>query len=326
MILITGGTGFIGRALVRQLFASGYPVRTLLRPSPHTPRLPKGVPVEVAVVGLGDVRGLRAALHEVDTVIHLAGAEHEGRNANLLATDIQGTRNLAQAAKAAGVTRFIYLSHIGADRASAYPVHKAKGIAEEYIRKSGVPHTIVRSSIVYGPEDHFTTNLASLVRRAPIFFPIPGDGQTRIQPLWVEDLVTCLLWAMENPETIDQTYEVGGSEYFTLRQTLETIMGVIRKRRVLVPVPQPFLRALVVTLETFLPHFPASSFWIDYYAIHRTCPVENLPRTFGLMPARFTYRLDYLTHTPWYARRWQNLTNAASRLSSRIQNLFRPTH
>jgi uncharacterized protein YbjT (DUF2867 family) len=326
MILITGGTGFVGRALVRQLFASGYPVRTLLRPSPHTPRLPKGVPVEVAVVGLGDVRGLRAALHEVDTVIHLAGAEHEGRNANLLATDILGTRNLAQAAKASGVTRFIYLSHIGADRASAYPVHKAKGIAEEHIRKSGVPHTIVRSSIVYGPEDHFTTNLASLVRRAPIFFPIPGDGQTRIQPLWVEDLVTCLLWAMENPETIDQTYEVGGSEYFTLRQTLETIMNAIGKHRVLVSVPQPFLRALVVTLETFVPRFPASSFWIDYYAVHRTCPVENLPRTFGLMPARFAYRLDYLTHTPWYARWWQSLINVVSRLSSRIQNLFRPTH
>ena len=325
MILITGGTGFIGRALVRQLFASGYPVRTLLRPSPRTPRLPKGVPVEVAVVGLGDVRGLRAALHDVDTVIHLAGTEHQGRNANLLGTDIQGTRNLAQVAKNAGVDRFIYLSHIGADRASAYPVHKAKGIAEEHIRKSGVPHTIVRSSIVYGPEDHFTTDFASLLRRAPIFFPMPGDGQTRIQPLWVEDLVTCLLWAMENPETVDQTYEVGGSEYFTLQQTLETIMEVIGKRRVLVSIPQPFLRALVVTLETFLPNFPASSFWIDYFAVHRTCPVDNLPRTFGLMPARFTYRLDYLTHSPWYRLWWQNLTTAASRLSARIQELFRPT-
>jgi NADH dehydrogenase len=325
MILITGGTGFVGRALVRQLFDSGYPVRTLLRPSPRTPRLPKGVPVEVAVVGLGDVRGLRAALRDVDTVIHLAGTEHQGRNANLLGTDIQGTRNLAQAAKSAGVKRFIYLSHIGADRASAYPVHKAKGIAEEHIRKSGVPHTIVRSSIIYGPEDHFTTNLARLLRRAPIFFPIPGDGQTRIQPLWVEDLVTCLLWAMENPETLNNTYEVGGSEYFTLRQTLEQIMNVIGKRRVLVSLPQPFLRALVVTLETFLPNFPASSFWIDYYAVHRTCPVDNLPRTFGLMPARFTYRLDYLSHKPWYTRWWQTLTNTTSKLSSRIMDLIRPT-
>ena len=325
MILITGGTGFIGRALVRQLFESGYPVRTLLRPSPRTPRLPKGVPVEVAVVGLGDVRGLRAALRDVDTVIHLAGTEHQGRNANLLTIDIQGTRNLAQAAKEAGVKRFIYLSHIGADRASAFPVHKAKGIAEEHIRKSGVPHTIVRSSIIYGPEDHFTTDLAGMLRRAPLFFPVPGDGQTRIQPLWVEDLVTCLLWAMESSETFDKTYEVGGSEYFTLRQTLDRIMDVIGKRRVLVPIPPPFLRALVVTLETFIPRFPASSFWIDYYAVHRTCPVDNLPHFFGLMPARFTYRLDYLIQTPWYVLWWRNFTGVASKLASRIQNMLRST-
>ena len=315
----------MGRALVRQLFDSGYSVRTLLRPSPRTPRLPKGVPVEVAVVGLGDVRGLRAAMNDVDTVIHLAGTEHQGRNANLLGTDIQGTRNLAQAAKAAGVGRFIYLSHIGADRASAYPVHKAKGIAEEHIRKSGVPHTIVRSSIIYGPEDHFTTDLAGLLRRMPFFFPLLGDGQTRVQPLWVEDLITCLLWAMENPETLNKTYEVGGSEYFTLRQTLGTIMDAIGKHRVLVPIPQPFLRAMVVTLETFIPRFPASSFWIDYYAIHRTCPVDNLPRTFGLMPARFTYRLGYLKRSPWYTQWWQRITTTVSGLLSRIQDLFRPT-
>lgn len=324
MILITGGTGFVGRALVRQLFDSGYPVRTLLRPSPRTPRLPKGVPVEVAVVSLGDARGLRAALRDVDTIVHLAGAEHLGRNADLLATDIQGTQNLAQAAAQAGVKRFIYLSHIGADRASAFPVHKAKGIAEEHIRKSGVPHTIVRSSIVFGPEDHFTTVFAKLLRRAPGIFPIPGDGQTRIQPLWVEDLVTCLLWALESPETINKTYEVGGSEYFTLRQTLENIMQVIGKRRLLTTVPPPLLRAMVVTFETFVPRFPASSFWIDYYAVHRTCPADNLPRIFGLMPARFTYRLDYLAHKPWFALWWKNLANATTKISAKIQNLFRP--
>jgi len=326
MILVTGGTGFIGRALVRQLFDADYPVRTLLRPSPRTPRLPKGVPVEVAVVGLGDVRGLRAVLRDVDVIIHLAGAEHQGRNANLLATDIHGTQNLAQAAQQAGVKQFIYLSHIGADRASAYPVHKAKGIAEEHIRKSGVPHTIVRSSIVFGPEDHFTTNLAGLLRGAPGIFPIPGDGQTRIQPLWVEDLVTCLLWAMESPETINKTYEVGGSEYFTLRQTLESIMQVIGRRSLLVSFSLPLLRALIVIFETFIPRFPISSFWIDYFAVHRTCPVDNLPRTFGLMPARFNYRLDYLTHKPWYILWWNNFLSTISKLGTRILEFFRTTH
>jgi NADH dehydrogenase len=325
MILITGATGFIGRALVRQLFASGYPVRALLRPSPRTPRLPKGVPVEVAVVSLGDMRGLSAALRDVDTIFHLAGTEHHGRDATLMTTDIRGTSNLAQAAVQAGVKRLIYLSHIGADRASAFPVQRAKGLAEENLRKSGVPYTIVRSSIVYGPEDHFTTDLARMLRFSPGVFPMPGDGQTRIQPLWVEDLVTCLLWAMENPDTIDQVYEVGGSEYFTLRQTLEIIMRATRTPRWLVSVPAPLTRALVVTLESFVPGFPASSFWIDYFAVHRTCPVDNLPRVFGLMPARFTYRLDYLVRRPWYSQGWQTLSAALSRLSARIQSMLRIT-
>jgi NADH dehydrogenase len=130
---------------------------------------------------------------------------------------------------------------------------------------------------------------------------------------------------MESAETVDKTYEVGGSEYFTLRQTLERIMEVTGKRRILVPLPPPFLRALVVTLETFIPNFPASSFWIDYYAVHRTCPVDNLPRSFGLMPARFTYRLDYLVQTPWYVLLRQYLTGVASRIMTRIQNIVRPT-
>ena len=324
MILVTGATGFVGRALVRQLFDAGYPVRALLRPSPRTPRLPKGVPVEVAVVSLKDVRGLRAALRDADAVIHLAGTEHQGRNADLLGIDIQGTRNLAEAAKQEGVGRFIYLSHLGADRASAFPVHKAKGIAEEHIRKSGVPHTIVRSSIIYGPEDHFSTQIASLLRGTPVFFPVPGDGLTRIQPLWVEDLVTCLLWALDNPKTVNQTYEVGGSEYFTLRQVIETIMDVIGKRRVFLSTPPPFLRGLVVMLETFNSRFQGSSFWIDYLAVPRTCPVDNLPRVFGLMPARFNYRLDYLRHIPWYNLWWKNLASRIVKVSAGVRERFRP--
>ena len=116
MILITGSTGFIGRALIRQFSSIGYPVRALIRPSPRTPRLPKGVPVEVAVVSLADKRGLRAALRDVDTIIHLASAENQGSRGSLLTADIQGTENLVEAASDAGVDRLVYLSHIGAGR------------------------------------------------------------------------------------------------------------------------------------------------------------------------------------------------------------------
>jgi len=314
MILVTGATGFIGRALVRHLSQTGQQVRVLLRPSPRSPRIPKGVPVEVAVVSLSDERGVRAALRGVDQVYHLASATSQGRRGNLLTTDIEGTRTLAQASRDAGIQRLIFLSHLGADRASAFPMQKAKGIAEEHIRKSGVPHTIVRSSIVFGPEDSFTNNLAGLLRVVPFFFPIPSDGRTLIQPLWVEDLVTCLVWTLENPETVNQTYEVGGGEYFTVRQIFETLMGVTRTRKILVPLPPPYMRALLVMLDSFVPNFNISTYWLDYVAVNRTCSVENLPRTFGLMPARFAYRLDYLARKPWY-----------SDFVDRVQKTFRPT-
>lgn len=298
MILVTGATGFIGRVLVRQLTEVGKQVRVLLRPSPKSPRLPKGVSVEVAVVALNDERGLRAALRGVDQIYHLASAAAQGRDGNLLTTDIEGTRTLAQVAASADIERFIYLSHLGADRASAFPVHKSKGIAEEHIRKSGVPHTIIRSSIIFGPEDGFTSALADILRFSPGILPIPGDGRVLLQPLWVEDLVTCLIWALQNPNTINQTYEIGGGEYFTLRQILETIMSVTHTRRLLVPMPPPYMRALIVLLDSFARRPRISTYWIDYFAVNRTCPVDNLPRTFGLMPARFAYRLNYLERKP----------------------------
>jgi NADH dehydrogenase len=284
----------------------------LLRPSPRSPRLPKGVPVEVSVVSLNDARGVRAALRGVDQVIHLASAASLGRRGSLLTTDIEGTRTLAQTAKDAGVERFIFLSHVGADRASAFPIHKAKGIAEEHIRRSGVPHTILRSTIVFGPEDGFTNNIATTLRLLPFLFPIPGEGRILLQPLWVEDLVTALTWSLQNPETINQTYEIGGGEYFTFRQIVETLMTVTHTRRAFLSLPIPYMRALFVMLDPFIPNTNISTYWLDYIAVNRTCPVENLPRTFGLMPARFAYRLDYLVRKPWYAG-----------LSKRIQDTFR---
>jgi uncharacterized protein YbjT (DUF2867 family) len=299
MILLTGGTGFIGRTLTRQLVEAGHHVRILLRPSLHTPRLPVGVPVEVAVSSLEDVRGLRAAMKGVEAIYHLVGGEGEGGRANLQAVDINGTRNLCQAASEAQIDRILYLSHLGADRASGFPVLKAKGIAEEYIRKSGVPYAILRGSILFGPGDEFTTGLAMLLAAAPGFFPLPSQGKTLVQPLWVEDAVTCLVWALENPEMLNRTYEIGGSEYFSLRQVVTSIMEITHQPRLLVNWPTQLMRGLTILMEFIYPHFPATIFWLDYLAVNRTCPVDTVPRLFGLMPARFTSRLDYLRGGHW---------------------------
>lgn len=326
MILITGATGFIGRVLMRHLFDTGRELRVLIRPSRRSPRLPKGLPVEVAVVSLADERAIRAALKDVDVIYHLAGAESQGRNANLLALDMRGTENLARVAAEAGVKRIFYLSHIGAGRASGFPVFKAKGIAEEYIRRSGVPYTIFQTSLIFGPEDHFTTSLARLLQISPFFFPLPGSTRTVIQPLWVEDLVTVLLWSLDNEATINHTYEIGGSEFFTVRQIVESIMQVTQRPRYLYELPPMVLRAMIVTFESFIPFYPASSFWLDYIAINRTCPVDNLPRIFGLMPARFTYRLDYLKRTPWASALWRGVATQTSDTTKKVLEAIRTFH
>lgn len=299
MILVTGGTGFVGRVLVRQLVEAGHEVRTLLRPSQKSPRLPKGVPVEVSVVSLNDLRGLRAALRGVDYVYHLAGGESE---AQLFETDIQGTKTLVQAARRASIQQIVYLSHLGADKASAFPTLRAKGLAEEYVRKSEIPYTILRSSIIFGPEDNFTTQIARFIRMAPGIIFLPNKGETLLQPLWVEDLVTCLLWSLDNLEHENQTYKVGGGEYLTLKQIFQIITFLTRKKRIFLSAPTPLLRTLNLILEASLPSFPFNSFFLDYLATDRTCATDSLPRLFNLMPARFNYRLNYLETASWLER------------------------
>jgi NADH dehydrogenase len=299
VILVTGGTGFIGRSLIRQLTEAGYPVRLLIRPSPRSPNLPRGVPVEVALTTLNDERSLRAAMAGVDTVYHLAGVERRGAYADLMAVDIQGTQAVVNAAKDAGVGRFFFLSHLGADRASAYPVFKAKAIAEEFVRRGGVDYTILRTALVFGPNDGFTTGLAQLLQALPFFFLVPGEGDTLLQPLWVEDLATALLWALDDEATRNQVYSLGGPEYLTFNDVLYLVMEKLRLHRTPVYLKPPYLRGITVLLETLFPSLPVSVYWLDYLAANRTCSLDTLPRFFNLMPARMSHRLDYLHGVNW---------------------------
>jgi len=299
MILVTGGTGFIGKALIRNLVETGYEVRILIRPSPSSPNIPFGVPVQVAVSSLSDERGLRAAMSGIDAVFHLASSERKGGRASLMSIEIQGTRSVVQAAADAGIKRFYFISHLGADRASAFPLLKAKAIAEETIRRSGLDYMILRSAIAFGTGDGLSTGIARLLNAIPYFFLIPGDGKIMLQPIWVEDLVTCLVWALEDTDNLNRTIEIGGPEYLSFRQIVGQVMETIGIRRNLVSIFPPYLRGTTVLMEAIFPGFPTTVYWLDYLAANRTCALDTLPRLFGLLPSRMSHRLEHLRGQDW---------------------------
>ena len=294
MILVTGGTGFIGRILVSHLVTLGYPVRLLLNPSRDYPKLPRGVSVEVAISSMNDERNLRASMKDIDTVFHLVGTEWKGIHAEYEEVDIRAARMFSNVAKQMNVKRFIYMSHIGADKSSAYNLLRAKALAEGAIRESGVPYTIVRSGIVYGQNDHFTSTLRDFVMKTRGPLLIPGGDATLIQPIWVEDLITALMLCMDDDATLNQTIYTGGIETFTFREVLELVMQTIHKKKRIVPVQASILRQIYIANEQWFPKRIPMYFWLDYMAEDRITALDILPREFGLMPTRMTQNIDYL--------------------------------
>lgn len=294
MILVTGGTGFIGGELVKQLYARKIPFRLLVQPSRSETYFPKGIDLDVAVSGLTDLRGIRAAMQGIDTIYHLAGVERTGALGELEKVELEGVDALTQVASEYKVRRFFYLSHLGADRASAYSLLKAKGIAENTIRNSGVPYTILRSSMVYGAGDYFTIQLAALIRKSPGLVLIPGDGSVLLQPLWVHDLVTALIWALDMPQLRNTVNALGGPEHLSFRTILETISTAIGKKRNFVEFSPLQFQFLTQLMQSMVKGFPGSAFWMEYLAENRTCDLDSMPRLFGINPARLHQKLAYL--------------------------------
>ena len=299
MFLVTGSTSFIGRAVLRQLAAFDSPLRTLLEPSQFSPALPAGVEVDVALSSLLDERGVRAAMVGIDTVIHLAGTSMNSTVDDPLFFDVEAARILSQAAAEVGVQRFIYHSLLGADRSSAYPFLRARALAEDAIHESGIPATILRTTSLFGEDDGYTTSLAMMMAALPLFFYLPGDGSIVLQPLWVEDLATCIAWSTDDPDLAGTTHELGGPEYFSLKEMLYLIMRKASILRILVPARAPYLRAGAWLLERILRQSPVSTHWIDYLAVNRSTDLGTLPSVFGLSPSRMEDKLAYLQGKNW---------------------------
>jgi len=294
MLLITGATGFIGRKLTKKLIESGKAIRLLMRPQRKTPQLQKGIAFDVAISGLDDLRGLQSAMRNVDTVIHLSTVENQPDYEGFERVDIQGTENLVAAAKIAGVDQIIFISRIGADKNSSFPIFRAKALAEEFIIESGIDFTILRITDVFGRNDNFTEKISRAIQSSFLILPIPAGDHIFLQPLWIEDLVSSIMMVLGNQKYRNEVFEIGGGEFFSLTKVVRIILQQIKKKRVLIQVSPAYLRVLNLWIRGTRDKFSYSNKWLDLLAIDRTCSLDTLSKRFGILPARFERQLTYL--------------------------------
>lgn len=294
MILVTGSTGFIGNNFVRKLDDNSFDYRLLLSPGSTDGGLPRGKNYDLVMSSMDDSGGLRAAFNQVDFVFHLAGVEQAGLKANLSQFEIRNLETLTEIAKQVGVKRFYYISHLGADKNSAYGLLKAKGLGEEVVKKSGLQYTIFRTSWLFGEGDHFTQSIARLLKSFLGFFFLPGEGQVLLQPLWIDDFVTALLWSMDMPETINQVIEIGGPEQLSYREIAQLVgqaLGKNPKFFNISPVQYSFLTQMI---ENNMKNPPINVYWMDYLAENRTTALDGMSRIFEINPARMKTKLTHL--------------------------------
>ena len=294
MILVTGGTGFIGSRVILRLIQSHIPLKVLLHPKKENTKLPYNFALNAAVSSLNDRRSLRAVLSGVDTVLHFASAENHAPHPDLEDVDVMGTEMLVKAAVDAGVRKILFLSRNGADKNSTYPILKAKALAEDEIRLSGLDYTILRLTDVFGENDHFSNQLANYIKASPGFVPLPEGGEMILQPLWIEDLISSIFLILEDNLFQNSIDSIGGGEFLEFRAILKIIMQKIGKRKILVSISPAYLRIYNLWFAQSKNGFPLSSAWLDLLAVNRTCGLDSMIRIFKLMPARFSHHLDHL--------------------------------
>ncbi|MGO9958721.1 MAG: SDR family oxidoreductase [Solirubrobacteraceae bacterium] len=249
MLLLTGATGTVGRAVLRRLTADGVAVRCLVR----DPRRlgPERVRVQIALGDLGDHLSFRHALRGVDTVIHLASVIRDQPHGSIEELAGVATWRLVRAAERAGVQRFVFFSTLGASTRSRARLMRAKAIAERAVVQSGLQHTVFAPSIVYSPSDPYLT-LLQRMSWLPVM-PIPGSGRAQFQPIWAEDVADCVLAALPGGIAAESSagarYELAGPETLSHEEIVRIALRSFRRRRLIVRVPSRVTRRLLGLVE-----------------------------------------------------------------------------
>ncbi len=290
MILVTGGTGFIGSHLIKRMRQEGLAVRAVVRNPAKATGL-RDLGVEVAPGDISDKASLEKAAQGIERVVHLVGIIQEAPGATFQSVHVDGTRNLVEAARKAGVRHFLFQSALGTRANAVSQYHRTKWEAEELVRNSRIPSTILRPSLIYGPGDQFTIRLSEMIRLSPVL-PIIGSGKTKVQPLFINDEVACLLKAVTSDAYLNELYELGGPEQLTYEEVTRAIAAALGVSRPALHMPLLFMRSMARVMETVLPKPPITTDQLIMLQEDMVCSMKDIRDAFGIEPVPFQQGLS----------------------------------
>ncbi len=251
MILLTGGTGFVGGHVLRALRAAGRPVRCLVRDPGKA-----DLDCELVQGDMTDAASLQRAVEDVDTVVHLV-AIRQGKKEQFERIMSQGTRDLLAASKDAGVERFVLMSALGTSQESKdlVPYYGAKWEMEQAVKGAGIPYVIFRPSFIFERDGGILPTFAKIARLAPVT-PITGSGTQRIQPIWAGDLAAYFERAIDLEAATNRTFELGGPDIVSWNEFWERLKKVRGIRRPSVHVPMGLMRMNALLTERLPGNIP----------------------------------------------------------------------
>ena len=295
MILVTGGTGFVGSHLIRRMRQEGIPVRAIVR-DPGTARTLKDLGVDVVKGDIADTDSLEKATVGVERIIHLVGIIQEVPGATFQSVHVDGTRNLLEAASKSNVRHFFYQSALGTRPNAKSEYHKTKWAAEELVRGSGIAYTILRPSLIYGPGDQFTIRLSQMIRFSPVL-PIIGSGRSKVQPIFIDDVTACIVKTVTGDCCLNEIYEIGGPDQLTYEEVTVAIADAMGVKRPTLHLPLFFMRSMAAVLKAALPKPPVTTDQLIMLQEDTVCTMRDIREVFDIEPVGFREGLKKFIRT-----------------------------
>jgi len=253
MVFVTGGTGFVGRSIIRRLLSRGERMRVLYRSEQR--RFIEDEKIEWVAGEIGSRKSLLRGVKGADAVIHLVGILVEPGGQTFQKLHVEGTQNVVEAMRQAGVRRLLHMSALGTRPDAASRYHQTKWQAEEIVRTAPLDATIFRPSLIFGQEDRSINLLAKIAAAAPAI-PILGSGESRLQPVWVEDVAESFVRLLHNPIAQGKRFELCGPRVYTFNELIDLILRVKRISRPRIHLPVWALKAPAALAERLFPHPP----------------------------------------------------------------------